>query len=139
MSLSITAANVVAAAGTVITRGISGAVLTAGMPVYKDAAAANKYKKCDSDHSLAIATCEGITLNGASDGQPIAIAGRTGDGINLGATLTVGELYLISPSSGLIDPPDPVAQSGTRLTTLGIATAANNLQLHIRNTGVRQP
>lgn len=137
--LTITAANVIAASGATIQHVTAGATITAGMSVYKDTSDSNQYKGCDAD-AAATADCDGIALNGASDGQPLAVCtGKgTGAGINLGATLTVGETYVVSTTVGGIAPIGDLA-SGDYVTVLGVATTASNLALDIQNSSTAKP
>ena len=84
-SLSITAANVLSGSGATIERGTAGATITAGQVVYRDTAD-GKYKLADADSATALARDpRGIALNGASNGQPLAII-RAGD-VTIGATM----------------------------------------------------
>jgi hypothetical protein len=132
-NLSQTAANVAAAAGAKIdTTKIAGATLTAGMPVYIDAAD-GKAKIADNNVSAALAAVYGIALNGASDGQPVAIC-TEGD-VNLGATLAIGEIYALSATAGAICP-DADVVSTNFVSHLGTARTPALMQLKINNTGV---
>lgn len=124
--LSITAASVLAASGSETTNGTSGATLTAGMAVYRDAN--NRYQKSLANAVGAAADVDGIVLNGASNGQPVQIV-RTGANLNLGATLTVGQTYVVSNNTaGAIMPVSDLASTHVPII-LGIANAANNIKL----------
>lgn len=136
--LSITAANVVS--GTTPTpqfeNGTAGATITAGQVVYKDATT-NTYKLADNDGaSAALASVAGIALHGASSGQPLKV--QTAGGINVGATLTVGEIYVLSATPGGIAPKADLA-TGKRVTVLGVATTTSNLMLKSIVSGVAVP
>ncbi len=99
-SLSITAANVIADPSATIEYGKAGATITAGAVVYRDATDGTyKLADCD-DASAAVRNPRGIALNGASSGQPLAIA-RKGD-VTIGATMTAGLVYYLSPTAGQI-------------------------------------
>lgn len=99
-SLSITAANVIADPSATIEYGKAGATITAGAVVYRDATDGTyKLADCD-DASAAVRDPRGIALNGASSGQPLAIA-RKGD-VTIGATMTAGLVYYLSPTAGQI-------------------------------------
>lgn len=133
MALSQTAANVLFSTGAVIDRTkFSGATITAGMPVYIDSAD-GKAKIADNNVSAALANVYGIALNGASDGQPVDI--QTAGDINLGATLTVGETYVLSATAGGIDAVSAISTNYVSL--LGVARTAAILQLKINNTGIQ--
>jgi hypothetical protein len=131
--LSITAANVVKGSNAVVEAGTAGATITAGQVVYKDAAD-GKYKLADADSATAAAKApRGIALNGASDGQPLSII-RSGD-VTIGATLTAGTAYYLSPVAGGIAPLADVA-SGDDVVLLGLAESASVLAVDIQITGV---
>lgn len=129
--LTITAANVerVSGATEVLTSGVSvtaGKVLRINPSTQKAALAGN-----DSELN---AVARGIALNDAAANQPVTIL-RGGD-LDLGATLTVGETYVLS-ASGNVSPIGDM-QVGDWVTILGVATAADNLRLDIQVTGVQK-
>lgn len=125
--LSITAANVIGY-GTVL-NGVAGGSVTAGLALRKDSSG---QLVAASDDSAGNAEVAGIALHGASTGQPIAY--QAAGLINLGATLSVGKVYVLS-TSGAIAPVDDIA--GTEFVTiLGVATATNRLKLAINASGV---
>lgn len=131
--ISITAANVVKGSNAVVEAGTAGATITAGQVVYKDAAD-GKYKLADADSATAAAKApRGIALNGASDGQPLSII-RSGD-VTIGATLTAGTAYYLSPEPGGIAPLADVA-SGDDVVLIGLAESASVLAVDIQITGV---
>lgn len=134
MGLTITAANVVASNNSRITWGIAGMPLTQGMPVYSDAADSDKYKACNAQ-AEATARCDGICLTSSRNGQPVAIANRTDNTINLGATLVPGVIYATSDSSGGIRDVDD-ALSGEYVSTLGVAISTSLMRIDINNSGV---
>lgn len=121
-NLSQTAANVVASAGAKIRREFNfGATIVAGTPCYIDPAD-NKAKAGDSS-ALATANAIFLALNGGANGQPAALL-EEGD-VNLGATLVVGETYILSADPGAIA---PVADISTNyVTILGVAKSASIL------------
>lgn len=96
--ISITAANVIAASGADIGRGPAGATITAGQPVYVDASDSNKIKLADNNASSSTADAVGVSLHGASSGQPIAYI-KSG-GLTAGATLVAGQTYITSTTAG---------------------------------------
>jgi len=135
--LSITAANVVATAGEVTTRNVTaGATVTAGQTVYLDSSDSNHAKLADANDTAAKADVTGIALNGAADGQPLQIA--TGGELDLGATLTVGKIYVQSTTAGGIAPVDDLASS-SYVTVIGVADAADNILLIMKTSGVQVP
>lgn len=132
--ISITAANVVKGSNAVVEAGTAGATITAGQVVYKDASD-GKYKLADADSATAAAKApRGIALNGASNNQPLSIL-RSGD-ITIGATLTAGTAYYLSPTTaGGICPLADVA-SGDDVVLLGLAESTSVLGVDIQITGV---
>lgn len=95
--LSITAANVVADAGSTVSSSTAGATITAGDALYIDSADSNKVKPCDADVA-ASAVCVGIALNSASSGQPVNYQ-KSGT-LTIGATVAVGVAYYVTPNTG---------------------------------------
>ena len=96
--LAITAANVLKGANAVFQAGIAGATITAGQPLYLDSNT-NTYKLADADASAAAATVVGVSLNGASSGQPVSI-NFSDDDFTTGGTMTVGAIYILSNNAG---------------------------------------
>lgn len=130
--LSITAANVVKGANAVTEQGISGATITAGQVVYRDAADL-KYKLADCDSATAaVRAPRGIALNTASDGQPLQIL-KEGS-ITIGATLTAGTTYYLSATAGGIAPLADLG-SGDYPTIIGIATSTSVLKVNLTESG----
>lgn len=125
--LTITAANVVSY-GTTST-GTAGATITAGQVVRLNS---SLQLVLASDDSAANAAVAGIALHGASSGQPLTYHVR--GSINLGATLSVGKLYVLS-TSGAICPIDDIA-GGEYITYLGGATTTALLSAQIHKLAV---
>jgi hypothetical protein len=131
--LTITAASVIAGSGADIEHGTAGATITAGQTVYRDAAT-GKYLLADSNSATAAArTPRGIALNGAANGQPLAIL--KGGPITIGATVTAGVAYYQSDTPGGICPVADVG-SGEYSCVLGIATSAAVVAVEIQASGV---
>jgi hypothetical protein len=134
--LSITAANVVADSGAVsIQTYTAGATITAGQAVYIDTANSNVIKLAQSDGTALEATVKGIAMHGAASGQPIAVA-VSGD-LDLGASLTVAQVYILAQTAGGIAPVGDLA-SGDYLSIIGMGTVADNFKLSITNSGVEK-
>jgi len=108
--------------------GVLGGTVTAGMPVRLSSGAFI----AATDASLVGAAVEGIALSGGAISQPFTYQ-KSGP-INLGATLAVGKVYVLS-TSGLIAPVDDIAGSEF-VTVLGIATTAALLKMGIVQSGV---
>ena len=132
--LSITAANVIAAAAATVDRAhAAGATITAGQVVYLDRTD-GEYKLADNNSATAaVRGPRGIALNGAADGQPLAVA--TEGPVAFGAVLTAGVAYYLSDTPGGICPVADLA-SGEYPTLLGIATSTDVLDVDIHSAGV---
>lgn len=131
--LSITAANVVAGANATVRQGTAGATITAGQAVYRDPAD-GRYKLADCDSATAAARrFRGIALHGASNGQPLDVLQ---DGpITIGATMTAGVAYYLSPTAGGICPVADLS-TGDYPTVIGIATSTTVLMVSPIESGV---
>lgn len=131
--LSITAANVIAGVGARKALGTAGATITAGKVVYLDAAD-NEYKLADTDSATeAVRSPAGIALNGASDGQPLVVLEE--GPITIGATMTAGTVYYLSPNAGGIAPVADIL-AGDYPVIIGIATSTTVLNVNIQEAGV---
>ena len=131
--LSITAANVVKGSDASTTRGVAGATITAGQVVYKEASS-GKFKLADADHATAeVRQPDGIALHGAADGQPLEVL--TGGDITIGATVTAGTAYYLSPNAGGIAPLADVL-SGDDVVLIGLAKSTTVLRAIIYAPGV---
>lgn len=135
--LSITAANVDPGSNVnPDTSYTAGATITAGQAVYIDSSDSDLAKLAQSDGTEAEAEVKGIALNGASANQPVSIA-KSGD-VDMGATLTVGETYVLSQTAGGVAPIADLV-SGDYVTHIGIATAADTLHLRIYASATEVP
>jgi hypothetical protein len=130
--LSITAANVVAGTGSTKENGVAGETITAGQALYKDGTT-GKWKKADTNSGTAgVRACTGIALNGASDGQPLAVL--TKGPITIGATLTAGVAYYLSGTAGGICPVGDLT-TGDYPCLLGMATSTTVLNFQPNYSG----
>lgn len=135
-ALVVTAANVTPVTGAVTEQGRAGATVTAGQVVYKDSTT-QKYLLADADSATAAAReAWGIALNGASDGQPLTVL-RSGD-INIGATVTVGEIYVLDTGPGGIAPEGDLA-STEYVVVVGVGITTGRLRVGFINSGVAVP
>lgn len=135
--LSVTAANVLGVSGSFAkSECVAGATIAAGDVVYVDTAASNVLKLAQADGTALEATVKGIALNGAATGQPVSIC--TSGSLNVGATLTVAEIYILSANAGKIAPASDLASS-SYCSILGVASSATNLKLTINNSGAEKP
>lgn len=132
--LSITAASVIAGSDSTSEWGVSGATITAGKAVYYDETT-SKWKLADCDDATAAVRMSakgGIALNGASDGQPVKVL-RSGD-VTIGASLTAGTSYYLSPTAGGICPLADVL-TGDTIVLIGVAHSTSVLNVSINYTG----
>lgn len=131
--ITITAANVLPGANARTEHGTFGATITQGQAVYRDSSD-GKYKLADTDSATAeVKVPRGIALNAGSNGQPATI--QTNGDITIGATLTAGTAYYLSPVAGGIAPLADVA-IGDDYTLLGLAKSTTVLALDIQVSGV---
>ncbi len=114
-AISVTATSVLKGTGCTTARGIAGASITAGQPLWKDSSASDVLKLADANLSADAATVVGISLHAAGIGQPIEYA--TGGNLTFNAVLTTGLIFV------------------WRTSILGVATSSTNLQMNIFNSG----
>jgi len=125
VDLVVTAANVLVGAGAIVESGSAGGTITAGMPIYK--ASDGKIVAADADSTtVAARQAIGISLNGASLGQPVDYM-KMGGEITIGATMTAGVTYYLSGTAGGIC---PLADVGATeyLSIVGIAKSTTVLK-----------
>lgn len=129
--LTVTAANVAAQSGAGTQRKNAGAAITAGMALFL--ATDGDVEPAQHDVDAATARCIGVALCDAAVGQPVvyAVSGQ----VNLGATLVVGETYVVGAAGGGIA---PVADVGTGdfSTIVGVAVSSSLLKMGINESGV---
>ncbi len=131
--ISVTAANVgIGALDTITSNVQAGEAITQGQPVYL--ASDGKYYQCDANDTAAKAQCVGIAVSPASTDGYFQLA--TSGSVNVGATLSVGRIYVLSTTKGGIAPSADLA-SGSYVTILGVATTAALLKLDISISGVQ--
>jgi hypothetical protein len=88
----------------------------------------NKLKLADANGAAATRNVVGIALNGGSDGQPIKYA-TSDPALVLGATLVVGQDYMLSDTPGAVAPVSD-AVSGDYVTVLGVAISTTELNFN---------
>ena len=92
-----------------------------------------KFYRTDNNDTAAKSIAAGITLlGGATNGWGIIV---TEGSMDLGATLTVGEIYVVSSNLGKICPESDIS-SGKYVTVLGVATATDAFLVTIIPSGV---
>lgn len=130
--ITVVAASVIQNTGAADT-GTAGEAIVQGQSLYLKAAD-SKLWKADNNAALPeAAVVKGIALNCASPGQPVKHA--KGGQLVPGATLVKGTIYVLSATAGGICPAADLA-SGNRVSIIGVASSAANLELGISNTGI---
>lgn len=128
VDITVTAANVHPYSDATRQLVQAGEAITPGQPVYLKSSD-SKYYKCDSNAGLEESGAAGIALGYAPAADDYFTMQTAGD-IDLGATLTVGEIYVVSGTAGGIAPCGDLT-TGWYTTILGIATTAAKLQMDI--------
>ncbi len=133
--IAITAASVLPGTGAVINRGIAGATITAGQALYADAANNGVLKKANALTSAATAACVGISLNGASSGQPVNY--QSSGTYTVGGTVAASVAYAVSGANdGGIAPVSDITTMGEILTVLLIGISATQANIYNVSAGV---
>ena len=133
VALTITATSVVAQPGATIIDGTAAATITAGQAVYLDTAT-GLYGLADTDGATTdIRAFAGFALNGAAVSQPIRIHQR--GPLAIGATVTRGVGYYLSPTAGGVAPVADII-TGAYPTFLGFATSATVINVQPVAAGV---
>lgn len=109
-----------------------GATIAAGEAVFQNTD--GKFLLADADLSAAAAAAQGIAMTPGVD-NGFGVVAFEGPIILVGTTMTVGETYLVSRTAGAIMPTGD-KQAGDKVTQLGVAATATQLNLFIRATGV---
>ncbi len=135
--LVITASSVAATSG-IQAKEIAGETITAGMPVYKHTDG-KLYKATCEDASALKAVVVGISLHASLANQPLVILTASGSiaTMNPGATVAVGQTYVLS-ETGLIAPISDLASSDY-VTLLYFGLTASSVQLLLTAYGVEKP
>ena len=110
------------------------AEFTAGKVGYLDGSE-NRWKLATAT-AAASAAARGIATGSFSTGQ----IGRfqTGETLNLGGGVTVGQVYAVSTTLGGIAPIADLT-TGHYVTPLGVGATTNNLSLSIFRSGIQKP
>ena len=131
--LTITATNLVAGVGAKISTGQAGESLAAGDIVYADSTDGGNLKKCLHNGTAAQAAAVGIALAAAADDA--AFSYITEGDLCFGTILTIGEIYVVSATAGLIAvEADP--GSADFMTIVGVAKATGVLAVKISVSGL---
>jgi predicted transcriptional regulator len=134
--LSQTAANVkLMSASSRVATGQAGEGITQGQPIYQ-LTSDGKWYRCDANDGQAKAECRAIALTPASTNGFIAFA-LPGADIDVGATLVIGQTYIVSVNVGAIAPISDLATSSW-VTPLGVAVAATTLRFNPQPSGIQR-
>jgi len=121
---------------TIVEKVNYGATISAGQAVYLDPAD-NEYKLADNNLSAVAARARGIAMTpGVDSGQ--GMIATNGSIILVGTTMAVGETYYAGATAGEIIPDADLA-TGNRVTRLGTAASATQLDLDVRATEIVHP
>lgn len=131
--ITVTPASVLPSTNAGYGEGIAGATIIAGQSLYIDTADANKLKLADANAVAPANLLEGVSLHGASAGQPIKY--QKSGLIEMGATLVKGTTYVLSATPGGIAPAADVV-TGWTVNHVGVATSTTVMWIRIFNTAV---
>ena len=132
--LSQTAANVKIMSGSArVIVCQAGEALTQGQPIYE---ASGKWYRCDANDGVTKAACQRLALTAAATDGYI-VAALPGSLVDLGATLVVGQTYVVSVNVGAIAPISDLATSSW-VTPLGVAATTTSLAFDPRPSGVQR-
>lgn len=130
--LTITEANVkFGTAGPISqTTGILGATIGRCVAVYLDSNSRYQKANCGAQSTASV---DGITFSNGVSGDKVSIL-TDGTRFVTGATMVVGETYVLSNTDGNIMKNDDLA-SGNYITTLILAISTTEAVVQINNTG----
>lgn len=126
-----TPANVVSGTGATTQRKTAAVAISAGAAVYVNGS--NQLDLCENDQTATEAACAGIALNDAAAGQPVVY--QTSGRLNVGATLTAGEVYVVGAAPGAIAPVADVIATEF-MTVLGVGVSTSEIEMGLLASGV---
>lgn len=138
--LTQTAANVAVGDLTGVQLVTAGEAITQGMPVYRKSLDGYYYQTDADAADTADVAGIAVTPAGASADKFVLATNRsrgTAD-VNLGATLTQGETYVVSSNKGKIAPISDLT-TGDYVSYIGVASSTSILKLKTNATGVAKP
>ena len=136
-NLSITAANVALGGSSTRTETVqAGESITQGMPVYLSSTD-GKWYQSDANVVAAATATHGIAMSPAATNGYFAVSRTNGQDVNLGATLEVGQIYVVSATKGAIAPYGDLIASDY-VIILGVAKTTAVLQQLFSPTGVQK-
>lgn len=133
-AINQTASAVKPLTGATFKNGTAGGTITAGMPLYLDAA--DGKLKAARANAQDTAEVVGIAMNSASNGQPLTY--QTSGQINLGASLVnSGLVYFLSPDeAGKIVPSSDVQAADEWTSIIAVSDTDQTAVLVLFNSGV---
>lgn len=131
--LSITGGSVLKSTNATTRKGTAGAAVTGGAAVYLSTD--NKLYLAQHDGTLAEAAAVGVALHAAGAGQPLEYL--TGGNCTMGATVAIGEVYLVSATAGGIAPYADIG-TGDYVTVLGIGSTTATMTVTINASGIQK-
>ena len=128
--ISITASAVVPSSSAVYKYATAGATITAGQLIYLDTAdldanGIGKAKLSDANGAAALRVVDGITVGGASAGQPVAIV-TYDTALVVGSGLTANNILILSDTPGGIAPSADLG-AGEYLSVIGVVKTATTI------------
>lgn len=131
--ISVTPANVVPGAGSLVKTATAGEAITAGKSVVINPDT-KKLMLADNDSATAyVKGAAGVSVNSAALNQPCSYI--TDGPYAAGAALTKGETYCVSGTAGGICPRADVT-TGDDLIIIGVALDTANIHVGLRDTGI---
>lgn len=113
-----------------------GETCTAGEWVYLNTGD-DRYWQTDATDS-AKAQVAGFLMTGGDAGDYATMANVIGQEVDVGATLTVGEIYVLSSTKGAIEP-EADSSSGDYISIAGVGVTGGNLKLTLFSSGAQVP
>jgi hypothetical protein len=117
-AFTVTAANVLPGANAQKRTVTAGEAVTAGQPVWKDPANANKYYKARAN-AAGTYQAAGIALHAAAAGQPLVILLKDDD-FTTGFTSTIGEVLMVGAAAAGDVAPVSDKAAGTYVYVFGV-------------------
>lgn len=134
--ITVTAANVKLISNSRTKTVQFGETITAGQSLYLKAAD-GKYWRGDAD-ALDTAAFTGIALSNGGANSYGSMADKADTEIDIGGTVTVGQIYVVSVNSGGIAPYSDLA-TGDYVSVIGVGKTTTNILLYPAASGVVKP
>lgn len=140
---TLTAASVKHSTSAGFTTYTAGETMTAGQPLYADSTALDdtgkpKAKLADANASASTALVIGVSANGASDGQPVRVVSSDPDFTHGLATVTAGDIIIVSATAGALAPSSDMA-TGMYPSIVMIATSATKATVSMLSGTTAKP